>query len=224
LLTQWPRLTDLLDKDREFLRARARVAAGAERWRREGRHADFLLQEGKPLAEPRELLQIRRDDPDSETIEFIDRSVRLRTHQRGRRTRVIAATAVIVLTIVSAFAAFSFFEWRAALQQTEIAVGKERDADAQRRTATLARDQARLNAYIAHMNLAQREWEDNHVERVLDLLEAERPNCGETDLRGFEWFYWNRVCHSDLITFKGHTDVVASAKAQARMTASGIAV
>ena len=48
---------------------------------------------------------------------------------------------------------------------------------------------ARLTAYIAHMNLAQREWDDTHVGRMLDLLEGERPRQGETDLRGFEWFY-----------------------------------
>jgi WD40 repeat protein len=39
-------------------------------------------------------------------------------------------------------------------------------------------------------------------------LEGERPREGETDLRGFEWFYLNRLCHSDLRTLKGHTGVV----------------
>ena len=58
------------------------------------------------------------------------------------------------------------------------------------------------------MNLAQREWDDTHVARVLDLLEGERPREGETDLRGFEWFYLHRLCHSDLRTLKGHTDTV----------------
>jgi hypothetical protein len=53
LLTHWPRLKDLLDKDREFLRARTRAATAAERWRRESRDVDFLLPEGKPLAEAR---------------------------------------------------------------------------------------------------------------------------------------------------------------------------
>ncbi len=67
---------------------------------------------------------------------------------------------------------------------------------------------ARRTAYIAHLNLAQREWDDTHVGRVLDLLEGERPREGETDLRGFEWFYLNRLCHSDLRTLKGHTGVV----------------
>jgi len=70
------------------------------------------------------------------------------------------------------------------------------------------RDTARSNAYIAKMHLAQREWEDAHVPRLLDLLEGERPREGETDLRGFEWFYLNRLCHSDLMTLKGHAGPV----------------
>jgi hypothetical protein len=194
LLTHWPRLKDLLEKDREFLRARTRAAAAADRWRRESRDVDFLLHEGKPLAEARELLKTRRGDLDPETIEFIDHSIRYRTRQRRRRTRAIAAITGIVFTVVSAFAAFSFVEWR--------------DAVGQRLEAETQRDEARRSAYIAHMSLAQREWDDTHVGRVLDLLEGERPREGETDLRGFEWFYLNRLCHSDLRTLKGHTGFV----------------
>jgi WD40 repeat protein/serine/threonine protein kinase len=78
----------------------------------------------------------------------------------------------------------------------------------QRRAAVAQRDVARLTAYVAHMNLAQREWDDAHVPRVLDLLEGERPKEGETDLRGFEWFYFERLCHSDLRTLRGHTGSV----------------
>jgi hypothetical protein len=53
LLTHWPRLRDLLDKDREFLRARTprrdsrRLLAAGER------DVDFLVPEGKPFAEAR---------------------------------------------------------------------------------------------------------------------------------------------------------------------------
>ena len=236
LLTHWPRLKDLLDKDREFLRARTRVATAADRWRRESRHVDFLLHEGKPLAEARELLKTRRDDLDPETIEFIDQSISYRTRQRRLRTRAIATTTGIVLTVVSAFAAFSFVEWRDALDQKQIAVGAEtqrKEAKEQEKKALYRarrcrdateggerageegatrprggqapRDMARRAAYIAHMNLAQHEWDDTHVARVLDLLEDERPREGETDLRGFEWFYLNRLCHSDFRTLKGHS-------------------
>jgi hypothetical protein len=236
LLTHWPRLKHLLDKDREFLGARTRAAAAAERWRRESRDVDFLLHEGKPLAEARELLNTRRDDLEPEIIEFIDHSIRFRTRQRRRRTRAIATITGFVLTVVSAFAAFSFVEWRKAIEQEQIAVGEKLEAETQRKEARQQakkalialdeaetqrkeaitardeakrqRDVARLTAYAAHMNLAQREWEDTHVARVLDLLELELPKAGENDLRAFEWFYLNRLCHSDLRTLRGHTGQV----------------
>ena len=118
-----------LDKDREFLRARTRAASAAERWRRENRHGDFLLHEGKPLEEAGELLKTRRDDLDPETIEFIDHSIHYRMRQRRLRTRAIAATTGIVFTVVSALAAFSFVEWRDALEQKQIAVGQKLDAE-----------------------------------------------------------------------------------------------
>jgi len=215
LLTHWPRLKDLLDKDREFLRARTRVAAAAERWRRENRDADFLLQEGKPIAEARDLLKTRRDDLDPDTIEFIDHSIRYRTRQRRRRARAIATITGLVLTVVSAFAVFSFAQKQTAVAEKLEAEKQRKEAMEQEKKALLARDEAkrqrdvaRHTAYVAHMNLAQREWSDNHVARVLDLLEGERPREGEADLRGFEWFYLNRMCHSDLLTLRGHTDLV----------------
>ena len=94
------------------------------------------------------------------------------------------------------------------LRHTKEAKEQEKKALIARDEAKRQRDVARLTAYVAHMNLAQREWEDTHVARVLDLLEGERPSEGETDLRGFEWFYLNRLCHSDLRTLKGHTGSV----------------
>src|SRR5215469_16657816 len=58
---------------------------------------------------------------------------------------------------------------------------------------------ARANLYVAQMNLAQREWEDGNVAHVLELLEAQRPKrAEETDLRGWEWYYLNRLCRTEL--------------------------
>ena len=142
LLTHWPRLKDLLDKDREFLRARTRAAAAAERWQQESRHIDFLFHEGKPLAEARELLITRRDDLDPETIEFIDHSSRYRTRQRRRRTRAIATITGIVLSVVSAFAVISSVEWREAESQRKEAKEQEKKAKEQEKKALIARDEA----------------------------------------------------------------------------------
>ena len=54
--------------------------------------------------------------------------------------------------------------------------------------------------------MAHQEWRDNNVAATLALLEGTRP-----DLRGWEWHYVHRLCHSELLTLKGHTDIVYSA-------------
>ena len=50
LLSGWPRARTLLAADREVLRVRARIEAACRRWLAEGRHPDFLLAPGRPLA------------------------------------------------------------------------------------------------------------------------------------------------------------------------------
>src|SRR5262249_48313926 len=66
------------------------------------------------------------------------------------------------------------------------------------RNAGQAREEKRTAhqyLYAARMNLIQAAWEANKVGRVLNLLEATKPQPGEDDLRGFEWYYWDRMCH-----------------------------
>jgi WD40 repeat protein/serine/threonine protein kinase len=46
--------------------------------------------------------------------------------------------------------------------------------------------------YSAQMGLAYEAWESGNVERVLQLLEAQRPKSGQPDLRSVEWsLLWN---------------------------------
>ena len=51
--------------------------------------------------------------------------------------------------------------------------------------------------YFTTMNLIEREYALNHTNRVLGLLEETRnsPN------RGFEWGYWNRLCHQERVRY-----------------------
>ena len=61
------------------------------------------------------------------------------------------------------------------------------------------------------MNLAQAAWEDARVGQVLQLLEQHGPGSSlSDDLRGFEWFYWQRLCHRDLRTLDAHMSSVTS--------------
>lgn len=51
--------------------------------------------------------------------------------------------------------------------------------------------------YGAHMKLAQIAWDDSRPGEIVRLLDLYRPAiasaAGDTDLRGFEWYYWDRL-------------------------------
>ena len=85
------------------------------------------------------------------------------------------------------------------------------DVEARRQEAEQESRRAYRSYYCAQMNLAQRDWEILAIEQVLDRLDATSPEgTGGYDFRGFEWHYWNRRCHRDLMTLRGHTGHVSS--------------
>ena len=214
LLSRWRPVAEWLDRDRELLRYQFRVSAAASRWDREGQPSDLLLPEGKPLEEGATLLRSWGDELNATEHEFIARS--RRRAQRARRLKRGAVVALSFLTLLAVGLAVAAIREAGAANRAADAANRARKSESvaleqakdEQKKAILARDVARRNAYVAHMNLAQRDWNDTHVGRVLDLLEGERPREGETDLRSFEWFYFNRLCHWDLLTLKGHTSGV----------------
>jgi WD40 repeat protein/tRNA A-37 threonylcarbamoyl transferase component Bud32 len=75
--------------------------------------------------------------------------------------------------------------------------------------AVAANQQLRKEQYRAYLNLVQREYEDNHLARVRELLEAQVPRGpGATDYRGFEWYYWDRLSNRELLTLKAPAGAV----------------
>ena len=103
-----------------------------------------------------------------------------------------------------------------AKRQEGIAKKNEEKAQEQTKLAVQERDRTKAesrrafrNFYFAQMNVAQRDWEQAHIGHLVERLEQTRPeHTGAEDLRGFEWYYWQRLCHSHLSTLKGHTDFV----------------
>ncbi len=136
----------------------------------------------------------------------------------------VAASLVIGLSVST----WLFFKEKAAREQaveaktqTQQALGEAKQqrttAVAERGKALIERDRADAEAdragrqlYIAHMNLAKRAWDEAHVSRVVELLDLHRPQANRPDLRGFEWYYLQRLCHLDLLTLKGHPSGVTS--------------
>jgi outer membrane protein assembly factor BamB len=60
---------------------------------------------------------------------------------------------------------------------------------------------ARRSLYDAQMNLAENDWRENEIARMIDRLQEQRPAAAQDDFRGFEWHYLWRLCHSDLLAF-----------------------
>ncbi len=104
LLKHWPRLQEWVDKNRENLRARARVSIAAARWIEEEKSRDFLLAAGKPLAEAEELVKNPDQDLSAPERAFIEASVAKK--RRLRRIRRAVVTAMAVLSVVAAGAAY----------------------------------------------------------------------------------------------------------------------
>jgi len=111
-----------------------------------------------------------------------------------------------------------------ANQQRDEARRQQAEAQRQRDEVQRQRDEVRaLNEkllatqqqlqstlYAAHINLAQQAWDASGPERVLQLLDQHRPKPGQADLRGFEWYYLKRLCHSNELTLEGHAAQVLS--------------
>jgi WD40 repeat protein/serine/threonine protein kinase/class 3 adenylate cyclase len=102
-------------------------------------------------------------------------------YRRGVIRATALATAVVAL--MAALACYALIQGRRARQENF---------------------QARRHLYIAHMNLAGRDWEMGNLGRLRQLLEETRASPD----RGFEWFYWQRLCHLELLNLSGHTGSV----------------
>lgn len=75
-------------------------------------------------------------------------------------------------------------------------------ANAQAIEAAKQRDIAEHQVYIGAMNLIRASYERNDFDQVEVMLARTR----SSRFRGFEWGYWNRLCHLALITLKAPSE------------------
>jgi WD40 repeat protein/serine/threonine protein kinase len=143
----------------------------------------------------------------------------------AKRKPVVASLVGTVAILLVAVAAISaFFALRIAEKNLKLIQANtdleeanvsertaKQDAEAKGKEAITARDEARSHLYDAHMTLAQSTWEQSDVGQTVRLLDLYRSPAGKgdapRDLRSFEWYYWDRLSHSELLTLnlKGHT-------------------
>jgi eukaryotic-like serine/threonine-protein kinase len=143
-----------------------------------------------------------------------------------RNKLVFSAAAAVVLALVAGLT-LAAIGWRQTRMERDKALQARAEADVQRKAALASAvaaqeqrqraDQERQRAeadersaqqqlYVAKMNLAQQAWDQNNLGRLEKLLEETANN----PTRGFEWYYWQRQTHLDLITLRGHRAGVSS--------------
>jgi WD40 repeat protein/serine/threonine protein kinase len=79
------------------------------------------------------------------------------------------------------------------------AVAAQADEARLRQHAEAAELAARQRAYASDMNVAQQQLAGNNLGSALDLLNRQRPQPGQKDLRGWEWRYLWGQTHGDAL-------------------------
>jgi serine/threonine protein kinase len=139
--------------------------------------------------------------------------VRAKEQRKRQLVQSVLAGAVLLLLVLAGFGVGLASLWQTAERAKGDAEHARDTAESARKGEADARQQVEREqeklAVFEHgrgMQVAHQEWRDNNVARTLALLDSARP-----DLRGWEWHYLHRLCHSDLLTLKGHTGGVYSA-------------
>ena len=127
-----------------------------------------------------------------------------------RKPTVAAAWALAVLVLMlGGFGLTTTKLWREAVEEKGEADTARQRAETAEGVAKQAKediaDERERLAYARHVHLAHLAHQDNDCLRANMFLAL----C-PAKLRGWDWRYVHRLCHSDLIDFKGHTGVVLS--------------
>ena len=142
LIYNWPRLQNIINEDRDFLRIRARVMDSEDRWEKENKNSDFLLPEGKPLFEADYLLKNRIMEIEVSLVTYIKESIK--KSRRKKRNRILGIS--LAFAIIMCFSIFSFSQWQIANAQTQLANTEKARAETNAIEAESQKQKAENNA------------------------------------------------------------------------------
>jgi WD40 repeat protein len=112
----------------------------------------------------------------------------------------ILAGMIVLATTLGLLATGSLLLWIKEKEKNEALGLAERAL--QEKDESEGRLRERL--YAGDIKLAFQEWQKGNLLVTLERLERHRPVGDQEDLRGFEWYYLNKLCHCDLHTLRGH--------------------
>ncbi|HLJ94978.1 MAG TPA: serine/threonine-protein kinase, partial [Gemmataceae bacterium] len=142
-----------------------------------------------------------------------------RTWRWVRRNPTVAGLlAAVTLALLAGTAVSSFFAIQASHEAADALLAKQRadknatDANEQKQRAVEQERQAKEREslarhyfYGADINLAQQALENGQGQRLISVLNRQRPAAAQEDLRTFEWYYLWRLAHTERLTLRGHT-------------------
>lgn len=114
LLRRWPRVVEWVERHRQALQVRTRVASQAERWAAAGRPRDLLLPEGIQANQARGLLEIADLALSSQEKDYVHASLR-----RARLVSRIRFAAMSVIALLAVLAGVLGLTARTAQQEAE---------------------------------------------------------------------------------------------------------
>ncbi len=140
---------------------------------------------------------------------------RLRKFARKHRKGLVTAAAFAGLLVAGLALSALLAVWARSAEREAI---RERMASEEARQEALDAkavadkqgDELRVIAYDSGIEKAQRAWNENNVGRARQLLEGVPREAAGKDLRGFEWYYLSRLCHSELRTLTTQAGLICS--------------
>ncbi len=147
-----------------------------------------------------------------------------------RRNPLVAGLSIgtlvllLVIAVISTGAAIELKRLsdkeRQAKKEAQLSEQKEKDAarianeeriraNEQARIAQHETSRTRELLYSADMNLAKRAWDDGHAAAMKSYLNQYVPQDGQPEVRGFEWFYLNRLINEGVTSFPAGTRVTS---------------
>jgi WD40 repeat protein/serine/threonine protein kinase len=130
---------------------------------------------------------------------------RVKKWSRLHGPAVLAGTILLSLALGLAAVA-TLMLWLNEKEKDE-ALGLAQQA---RQQAKASEASLRHHLYAADIKLAYQEWQKGHLLLTLDRLTRHRPVGDQEDLRGFEWYYLQRLCHAESRTLSAHEGGVNS--------------
>lgn len=152
-------------------------------------------------------------------VGVVEKLVRWTRRHRGLAASLAAVVVLMVTLVIGSVVAAAYFQRMGGVQRrlalekgklaTEETQARLKAVEAQGREYALHKqaeaqgEELRYNLYLAQMHLAgEAARASEGIGRVHERLigwESSRP-----DLRGWEWYYLDGLCHRDLMTLRGH--------------------